>query len=61
VHLTPEGKKLVTRVFPMQAKLVQAQMAALDSREQERLARLCRKLCGGDPERFVELTAGDEE
>jgi MarR family transcriptional regulator, 2-MHQ and catechol-resistance regulon repressor len=57
VHLTPKGKKLVTKVFPMQARLVQAQMAALDGREQERLARLCRKLGGGNPERFLELTA----
>jgi MarR family transcriptional regulator, 2-MHQ and catechol-resistance regulon repressor len=60
VHLTPEGQKLVTKVFPMQARLVQAQMAALDGREQERLARLCRKLGRGNPERFVELTVVDE-
>jgi MarR family 2-MHQ and catechol resistance regulon transcriptional repressor len=61
VHLTPEGKKLVAKVCPMHAKLVEAQMAALDSREQKALARLCRKLCDGNPEAFLEFASVNEE
>ncbi|MGD0955596.1 MAG: MarR family transcriptional regulator [Candidatus Acidiferrales bacterium] len=61
VHLTPEGKNLLARVLPLQAKLIRAQMAALGDREQEALARLCGKLGDGNPVKFVrELTAWTE-
>jgi len=64
IHLTPDGKALVAKVFPKHAKVVRAQMSALLSREQELLSRLCAKLRIGDFLRFVQvLTAayGDEE
>ena len=53
VHLTPQGRALVTKVFPRFAKVVRAQMEALDGREQDTLRRLCRKLGHGDPEKFT--------
>jgi MarR family 2-MHQ and catechol resistance regulon transcriptional repressor len=57
VHLTPEGRAMITKVFPIQAKLIRAQMSALDGREQEILRRLCKKLGLGNPARFaVEMT-----
>lgn len=63
IQLTAEGKALVADVFPKHAKVVRAQMAALLSREQELLSRLCEKLAIGNPVRFIhELTAvGDDE
>jgi MarR family transcriptional regulator, 2-MHQ and catechol-resistance regulon repressor len=61
VHLTPEGRAAITKVFPIQVKLIRAQMSALDSREQEILRRLCRKLGLGNPARFaVEMTRAEE-
>jgi len=62
-QLTEEGKALVAKVFPKHAKVVRAQMAALLSREQESLSRLCHKLSLGNPVRFIqELTrVRDEE
>jgi MarR family transcriptional regulator, 2-MHQ and catechol-resistance regulon repressor len=60
IHLTPEGRRLVTRVWPFHARLVHAQMMALGGRQQQRLARLCQKLCSGSPERFLDLVSADE-
>ncbi len=53
IHLTPEGQKLIAEAFPLHAMLVRAQMSALETREQETLCRLCRKLTQGDPGRFI--------
>jgi len=62
IHLTAEGKAGIAEVYPHHANLVRAHMAALLSREQELLTRLCKKLRAGDPVRFVhELTAVREE
>jgi MarR family transcriptional regulator, 2-MHQ and catechol-resistance regulon repressor len=62
VHLTPEGEKLMARIFPVRTKLVRAQMSALGNREQETLRRLCRKLGEGDVLKFVsEMTRWDVE
>jgi MarR family 2-MHQ and catechol resistance regulon transcriptional repressor len=53
VHLTPQGRSLITKLFPRQAKLIRAQMIALGAREQGMLKRLCEKLADGDVNRFV--------
>lgn len=44
VSLTPEGRRLIARVFPKHARRVAALMSVLDADEQETLAALCRKL-----------------
>jgi uncharacterized protein with von Willebrand factor type A (vWA) domain len=51
--LTPEGKEWIAHVFPKHAKVVKAEMRALDGREQQSLARLCQKLRRGNLERFM--------
>jgi MarR family 2-MHQ and catechol resistance regulon transcriptional repressor len=62
IHLTPEGEKLIAQVFPQHARVIRARMAALKSREQETLRRLCRKLGYGNPGRFLrELVIVEEE
>ena len=53
IHLTPEGEKLIADAFPLHAMLVRAQMSVLDTREQETLCRLCRKLSQGDSGKFI--------
>jgi DNA-binding MarR family transcriptional regulator len=61
-HLTPEGRRLIARVFPLYARMVRAQMCALSFAQQELLSRLCQKLEEGDAARFVvEITRGDWE
>ena len=47
VHLTTEGEALVDAVHPTHARAVIAAMTVLSEDEQERLARLCRKLAKG--------------
>ena len=44
VQLTPEGRKLIARVFPSHAAAITAALSALAPDEQEELARLCKKL-----------------
>jgi MarR family transcriptional regulator, 2-MHQ and catechol-resistance regulon repressor len=53
VHLTPQGRALITKIFPHQAKLIRAQMIALGAGEQRMLKRLCTKLADGDMKRFL--------
>lgn len=61
VHLTPQGRALVSKIFPHQAKLIRAQMIALGAREQGMLKRLCSKLADGDMKRFLsEITMVEE-
>jgi MarR family 2-MHQ and catechol resistance regulon transcriptional repressor len=61
-HLTPEGRRLIARVFPLYARMVRAQMCAISYAQQELLSRLCQKLEEGDAARFVvEITRGDWE
>jgi len=60
LHLTPEGEKLMAKIFPLRVKLVRAQMSALNSREQQTLRRLCQKLGDGDVLKFMsEITRWD--
>jgi MarR family 2-MHQ and catechol resistance regulon transcriptional repressor len=62
VHLTPEGRRLITRVSPLRAKLIRAQMTALNWREQGTLRRFCRKLAEGDAVKFIlEMTMVDAD
>ena len=62
IHLTPEGEKLIAEAFPLHAMLVRAQMSVLDTREQETLCRLCRKLSQGDSGKFIlELASSARE
>jgi len=60
VHLTPEGRTLIAKVFPLYSKMVRAQMCALNYSQQQALSRLCQKLAEGDAVRFVlEITRPD--
>ncbi len=44
VHLSPQGRRVIKKVFPRHAGTLAALMSALSSTEQEQLGRLCRKL-----------------
>ncbi|HYO72887.1 MAG TPA: MarR family transcriptional regulator [Archangium sp.] len=44
VSLTPEGRRVIERVFPAHAAHVTALMGALTAEEQETLGALCKKL-----------------
>ncbi|MFE8597172.1 MarR family transcriptional regulator [Archangium violaceum] len=44
VSLTPEGRRVIERVFPAHAAHVTALMGALSAEEQETLGELCKKL-----------------
>lgn len=48
IHLTPQGRKLIERVFPEHASAIKKEMSVLQPREQESLRRICRKLGRGD-------------
>jgi MarR family 2-MHQ and catechol resistance regulon transcriptional repressor len=50
IHLTPAGRKLISRVFPQHARAIANEMSALGPSEQEALQRLCRKLGRGNAE-----------
>lgn len=47
VHLTPEGERLVRRVFPRHAEAITRELAVLTQEEQRILGHLCRKLGAG--------------
>jgi MarR family 2-MHQ and catechol resistance regulon transcriptional repressor len=44
VHLTPKGRRLIERVFPAHAKVVEKRMSILSPAEQDELRRLAAKL-----------------
>jgi MarR family 2-MHQ and catechol resistance regulon transcriptional repressor len=44
VHLTPEGRRLISKVFPGHVRAIVAAFSALTPAEQETLGRLARKL-----------------
>jgi MarR family transcriptional regulator, 2-MHQ and catechol-resistance regulon repressor len=46
VSLTPQGRKLIARIFPSHAAAIMAEMSRLSPDEQETLRALCRKLGG---------------
>jgi MarR family 2-MHQ and catechol resistance regulon transcriptional repressor len=47
IHLTPKGKRLITRIFPEHAKAIARVMSELTPEEQEELRRIARKLGRG--------------
>ncbi|MGH9735392.1 MAG: hypothetical protein ACRD8A_12485 [Candidatus Acidiferrales bacterium] len=62
IRLTAEGETLIANGFRKHAKVVKAQMQALEGREQLSLSKLCGKLRRGDVMRFVhELMMEDAE
>jgi MarR family 2-MHQ and catechol resistance regulon transcriptional repressor len=44
VHLTPEGERLIRRVFPGHAAAITRELSVLTQEEQRTLGNLCRKL-----------------
>jgi MarR family 2-MHQ and catechol resistance regulon transcriptional repressor len=49
VHLTPQGEKVIGRVFPAHAQAIVDEMSVLTPAEQEQLGALCKKLGKGAP------------
>jgi MarR family 2-MHQ and catechol resistance regulon transcriptional repressor len=47
IHLTPKGRRLITRIFPVHAKVIAQVMGELTPAEQEDLRRIARKLGRG--------------
>ena len=47
IHLTPKGRRLITRIFPEHAKVIARVMGELTPAEQEDLRRIARKLGRG--------------
>ena len=54
IHLTPKGRRLITRVFPEHAKVIARVMGELTPAEQEDLRRIARKLGRGAEELCAE-------
>src|SRR5579863_1152188 len=54
IHLTPKGKRLITRIFPEHAKAIAQVMSELTPAEQEELRRIARKLGRGAEELCAE-------
>ena len=44
VHLTPEGRRLIKRLFPQHLERIVGDFAVLDDSQVDQLGRLCRKL-----------------
>lgn len=44
VQLTPEGRKLISQVFPLHVEVITSAFSALEPEEQAELGRLCKKL-----------------
>ncbi len=47
IHLTADGRRLISRIFPRHVESVVREMGVLSAREQEGLAALCRRLGRG--------------
>jgi MarR family transcriptional regulator, 2-MHQ and catechol-resistance regulon repressor len=47
IHLTPKGRRLITRIFPEHAKVIARVLGELTPAEQEDLRRIARKLGRG--------------
>ena len=54
IHLTPKGRRLITRIFPEHAKMIAQVMSELTPAEQEELRRIARKLGRGAEELCAE-------
>lgn len=47
IHLTPQGRSLIERLFPAHAEAICAELSLLSAEEQNQLAQLCAKLGKG--------------
>ena len=47
IHLTPDGKKLIEKVFPRHVEILTEEMSVLSAKEIEELGRLCKTLGRG--------------
>jgi MarR family transcriptional regulator, 2-MHQ and catechol-resistance regulon repressor len=54
IHLTPKGRRLITRIFPEHAKAIARVMSELTPAEQDDLRRIARKLGRGAEELCAE-------
>jgi MarR family transcriptional regulator, 2-MHQ and catechol-resistance regulon repressor len=54
IHLTPSGRRLIARVFPLHARSIVREMSRLTPREQEALREFCRKLGKGGENSYTE-------
>ena len=54
IHLTPKGRRLISRIFPEHAKVIARVMSELTPAEQEDLRRIARKLGRGAEQLCVE-------
>jgi MarR family 2-MHQ and catechol resistance regulon transcriptional repressor len=61
IHLTPKGRRLITRVFPEHAKVVAKVMSQLTAAEQEQLRQIARKLGRGADELCMERLKREKE
>jgi MarR family 2-MHQ and catechol resistance regulon transcriptional repressor len=61
IHLTPKGRRLITRVFPEHAKMVVKVMSKLSAAEQEQLRKIARKLGRGADELCTERMKREKE
>jgi MarR family 2-MHQ and catechol resistance regulon transcriptional repressor len=61
IHLTPKGRRLITRVFPEHAKMVVKVMSKLSAAEQEQLRKIARKLGRGADELCTERLKREKE
>lgn len=57
IHLTPEGRELIARVFPQHAADIVNELSVLQPDEQDSLRRICRKLGKGAEELCQEREA----
>jgi MarR family 2-MHQ and catechol resistance regulon transcriptional repressor len=60
VHLTPDGRRLIARVFPRHARTVAEEMAVLSADEQATLGALCRRLGLAEGAAALASDHGDE-
>jgi MarR family transcriptional regulator, 2-MHQ and catechol-resistance regulon repressor len=44
IHLTPKGKDLIMKVFPLMAEKIEVEFSSLTTEEQTTLGTLCKKL-----------------
>jgi MarR family 2-MHQ and catechol resistance regulon transcriptional repressor len=61
IHLTPKGRRLITRVFPEHAKMLVKVMSKLSAAEQEQLRKIARKLGRGADELCTERMKREKE
>jgi MarR family transcriptional regulator, 2-MHQ and catechol-resistance regulon repressor len=61
IHLTPKGRRLITRVFPEHARVIARVMSQLSAAEQEQLRKIAGKLGRGADELCAERMQREKE